>query len=452
MKIVKVNESIFREYDIRGIYEKDIDVDVSYTIGRSFGSYIDEKVVIVGHDNRSSSPIISDNLINGLIESGVKVIDLGLVTTPMYYFAKKKNHIKNGIMITASHNPKEYNGFKISFSNMGNAYGKDIIDFCHYTNQGTFDNGIGTITKLDIKNEYMDIIKKGINLGPKKIKVVVDCGNGIGSIIIKDIMNMFNVECKYLYCESNPEFPNHQPDPAVKLNQVDLANKVKELGYDYGFSVDGDADRVGIVNEKGDILLSDMYLTLMYRMLKDKINPRKAIYDVKCSKALIDELDKLGYTHTMYRTGNSYLNMKINTDNYVFGGEFSGHVWFKDKFPGFDDGIYAGLRVLEILSNEKRTLSELLSGLNKYYSTEEIKVPTTDIKKTFIVNEVKKYCDKMSYQYNDIDGIRTTFDDSWALIRKSNTGPNIILRFEAKTESRLKEIQKEFTSLVNSLL
>ena len=306
MKIVKINEKIFREYDVRGVYNIDINEDVSYTFGRSFGSYIKDKTVIIGHDNRSSSPVINNCLIKGLIESGCHVIDLGLVTTPMYYYAKKKNNIESGIMITASHNPKEYNGFKISFDISGNAYGKMIYDFRNFTNNGVFSSGKGDVISLDIKNDYLKLINDSISLGKKKIKLVIDCGNGTG--------------------ESNSEFPNHQPDPAVKTNQIDLSKKVVELGYDYGFSIDGDADRVGIVDEKGNILASDMYLLLIYKYLSNTISLKKAIYDVKCSKSLIDELDKLGYEQTMYRTGNSYMNMKINKDNYMFGGEFSG--WY----------------------------------------------------------------------------------------------------------------------------
>ncbi len=452
MNIVKVDKKIFREYDIRGIYGTDIDENVAYTIGRSFASFIKNKTIIIGYDNRESSPMIKDALVKGLLESGGHVINLGLVTTPMYYYAKKKKNIESGIMITASHNPKEYNGFKISFNLIGNAYGQSIRDFEVFTNKGIFKSELGILENVNIKQDYLDLIKNSISLGNRKIKLVVDCGNGTGSIIIKDVLNMFNVDVEYLYCDSDSNFPNHQPDPAVKSNQIALSNKVCELNSDFGFSVDGDCDRVGIVDELGNILSADLYLTLVYRVLSDTINPKKAIYDVKCSRTLIEELNKLGYEQTMYRTGNSYMNMKINTEKYAFGGEFSGHVWFRDKFPGFDDGIYAGLRVLEILSNSNKKLSELLENLNKYYSTEELKAQVTEENKFDIVENVKKYCDEKKYKYNDIDGIRIEFDDSWALIRASNTGPNIVLRFESKTEERLKEIQEEFTTVLNNLL
>ena len=455
MKLVNVNSEIFREYDIRGIYGKDLDIDVAYTIGRSFGSYIkqfDSNEVIVGNDNRESGNVLSNGLIKGLLESGVNVINLGLVTTPMYYYAKKKNNIKSGIMITASHNPREYNGFKIAFTEIGNACGQEIANFEKYTNELNFDEGLGSITTLNIRPDYLDLMKRSIDLGKRKVKVVYDCGNGTGSIIIKDILDLFNIEYELLYCDSDPTFPNHHPDPCVHANMIDLGNKVKELGYDLGIGIDGDADRVGLVDENGNIISTDLIMIIVYRYLADKISDKKAIYDVKCSKSLIDELEKLGYDQKMNRTGNSYQNRAINEGNYMFGGEYSGHVWFNDKFPGFDDGIYAGLRLIEILSNTDKKTSELLNGINKYYSTEELKFHAEDNVKFDIVSKIKQYCLDREYDIITIDGVRVSFEDSWALVRCSNTGPNITARFEAKTKERLEEIQEEFVSKIKKLI
>ncbi len=455
MNLVEIKKEIFREYDIRGIYGEDINIDVAYTIGRSFGTYIkefDNRTVIVGYDNRVSSPVINNALIRGIIESGSDVISLGLVTTPMYYYAKKLKKIESGIMITASHNPKEYNGFKISFDLSGNAYGKFIEAFRKFTELKHFDKGNGFIEYYDIKEEYLNLIRNSVDLGKRKIKAVVDCGNGTGSIIIKDILNMFDIEYELLYCDSNPDFPNHHPDPAVKKNQEALSKKVVELGYDLGIGIDGDADRVGIVDNKGNILGADIYMLLMYRHLLPVLTEKKAIYDVKCSKTLIDELDKLGLEKLMYRTGNSYMNMKINQDNYTFGGEYSGHVWFKDKFPGFDDGIYAGLRMIELLSKNDLNLDEMLNDINKYYQTEEIKIKVSDTNKFEIVNKVKEYCIDKHYIFCDIDGVRATLYDGWALVRASNTGPNLTVRFEAKTLERMHEIEEEFTSCINKII
>lgn len=445
-----INKNIFREYDLRGLYGTEIDVDTAYTIGRSFGTYIkrfNEFKTIVGYDNRHSSPELSDALIKGIVESGCDVISLGLVTTPMYYFARKKYNINTGIMVTASHNPKEYNGFKISFSSIGNAYGKLITDFRDFTSALKFDEGNGKIESRNIKEDYINLLCDSINLD-KKVKVVVDCGNGTGSIVIKDVLDRLNVDYCPIYCDSDGDFPNHHPDPAVKENMVDLAKKVVELNYDFGFGVDGDADRVGIVDEKGNILSADLYMLIMYRYLNKSLKTRKALFDVKCSRTLIDELNKLNIEPVMYRTGASYTNMKMQEGNFDFGGEFSGHLFFRDKFLGFDDGIYAGLRMLELLSNSENELSSFLDGINHYYSTDELKANVTDDNKFDIVNKVKDYCLDKGYNVILVDGVRVEFEDSWGLVRASNTGPNLTVRFEAKTMERLNELENEFKGLI----
>lgn len=451
-----ITRNIFREYDIRGIVGEEIDDAGAYIIGKSFGSYISkngEEWTVVGHDNRLSSPNLSKSLIQGIIDSGVSVYDLGLVTTPMYYFMRKKLHSNTGIMVTASHNPREYNGFKIAFTKEGNAFGDAINDFMDFTFKGNFINGHGVIKEANFTKEYIDLLNSSIDLGSRKIKVVYDCGNGTGSIIIKDILDQIpNIEYKLLYCESDGNFPNHHPDPSVHINQKDLGELVKNLGYDIGIGIDGDADRVGIVDENGNPINADMYMLIMYRYLNKNLKVRKGLFDVKCSKALVDELVKLDIEPVMYRTGNSYSNMMMQKGNFDFGGEFSGHVFFRDKFPGFDDGIYAGLRMIEVLSHTDKKLSELLDNINKYYSTEEIKLSVNDDVKFDVVNKVKDYCKSKNYSFNDIDGVRVLFDDSWALVRASNTGPNLTLRFEANTEQRLTEIQEEFIGVINKLL
>ena len=370
----------------------------------------------------------------------------------MYYYAKKKNKIKNGIMITASHNPKEYNGFKISFDYRGNSCGQEIIDFRDYTNTLKFESSIGHVKTLNIRPEYLKEVEKSIDLGKRKVKVVFDCGNGTGSIIVKDMLDLFDCEYELLYCDSNPEFPNHHPDPCVPSNLKDLGNKVKELGYDLGIGIDGDADRVGLVDENGNYIAADLLMLIVYRSLSNNLKKRKAIYDVKCSKTLIDGLADLNIESEMYRTGNSYMNIKINEEDVDFGGEYSGHVWFRDKWPGFDDGLYAGLRLVEIVSKTDKKVSELLDNTNKYYSTEELKFTAPDEIKFEIVEKIKKYCHNKGYEMITVDGVRVTFDDSWALVRCSNTGPNITARFEAKTEKRLEEIKSEFINLINNYL
>ena len=446
-------KNIFREYDLRGIYGKEINEQDAYTIGRSFGTYIkrfNETQTIIGHDNRHSSPSLSQALITGIRESGIDVIDLGLVTTPMYYTARKIYNINTGIMITASHNPSEYNGFKMAFSSIGNAYGELIQDFRKFTEELKFDEGQGKYEERNIKEDYIKTLCESLDI-KKEVKVVVDCGNGTGSIIIKDVLDKLGIKYYPIYCDSDPDFPNHHPDPSVKENQIDLAKKVVELGYDFGFGVDGDADRVGIVDELGNVISADIYMLIMYRHLNKNLKTRKALFDVKCSRALIEDLEKQDIEPVMYRTGNSYSNMMMQKGNFDFGGEFSGHLFFRDKFIGIDDGIYAGLRMLELLSKTDKKLSELYSDINKYYSTEEQKVKVTDENKFEIIEQIKKYCIEKNYKVIDIDGVRVEFDDGWALVRASNTGPNLTERFEAKTKERAEEIQKEFQKLVETI-
>ena len=454
MNLVKdINPNIFREYDLRGIYPEDITEDVAYTLGKSFGTYIKQfghEKTVVGHDNRLSSPSLSEALIKGILETGIDVINLGLVTTPMYYFAKYHLEIYSGIMITASHNPKEYNGFKMSFSKVGNAYGEQIQAFREFTHALNFDEGKGTEVKLDLKNSYLKLLKNSVDFGSRKIKVVVDCGNGTGSIIIKDVLEMLPIEYELLYSESDGNFPNHHPDPSVASNMVDLGNKVRELKYDFGIGIDGDADRVGIVDENGKVIPTDLVMAIIYRYLYPNMKNKKALFDVKCSKALIDDLEEQGIEPIMYRTGNSYTNMKMQEGDFDFGGEYSGHIFFRDKFPGFDDGIYGGLRMIEILSYSDKNFSDLLEGIHEYYSTEEIKIAVTDETNFDIVEKVKEYALSKNYSIITLDGVRVSFDDGWALVRASNTGPNLTIRFEAISEERLMELQNEFINVIET--
>ena len=387
----EINREIFREYDLRSVdAEKELTDDVVYTIGRSFGSYVKKQAkdkVIIGHDNRLTSERISKALIKGITDSGVDVLDLGLVTTPMYYFGRLYYHLPAGIMVTASHCDKEYNGFKISFTEIGNAYGKLIEDFRDFTFKQEFSEGKGVIEKKDVKEAYLQNVKKSVDLGERKIKVVVDCGNGTGSIIIKDMLDLFDIDYELLYCVSDGNFPNHIADPAVSKNMIDLGSRVKEVKADFGIGIDGDADRVGVVDENGHYLTPDLLMLIIYRNIVMKT--KKALFDVKCSRTLIDGIKDLNLEPLMNRTGNAYCNLKMKDENLDFGGEYSGHFFFNDKYLGFDDGIYSGLRIIEILSKTDKKFSELLDNINKYYSTEELKVKVTEDTKSKIVN-IKK--------------------------------------------------------------
>ena len=448
-----LKEEVFREYDIRGIYNKTLDDETGYIIGQSYGTKVQElggTEVIVGYDNRLSSPSIHEKLIKGLISTGINVLDLGLVTTPMLYFARKYLNNPFGIMITASHNPKEYNGFKFSFNNIGNAYGKTIKEFYEFTKKGIFKTGNGNIKNINIENEYVNYIIKSLNLGTKKIKAVFDPGNGTGSVIIKQVVNKLPIEAIYINDISDGTFPNHHPDPSVRTNMKMLEEKVKEVKADIGVALDGDADRVGIVDNTGNTISIDILMAMVYKYLDKNLKYRNALFDVKCSKTLIDELEKLKIKPTMYRTGASYTNMMMQTGKFDFGGEYSGHLFFKDKFYGFDDGLYAGLRIIEILSNNV-TLENLSTDFHKYYSTDELFIDIKEENKQNIISKLKEYVINKKYKYIDIDGIRVEFNTGWALIRCSNTTPRLSLRFEAETEKELEKIKNEFMDLLEVL-
>lgn len=452
---MKLNKEIFREYDIRGIWEKDIDEEVSYHIGRAFATKLlsyGKDTMIVGYDNRISSKVIEEYLVKGLTDSGVNVIRLGLVTTPMYYYAWDKLNIKCGIMVTASHNPKEYNGFKMSYNGIHNCFGKDVLDLYYTIINGIYTEGKGVISDYNIKEDYIKMINNHINLGNNKIKVVYDCGNGTTSVVAKDIfISNENIEYIPLYAESNGNFPNHQPDPAVEENMEDLKKKVLEVHADCGIAFDGDGDRVGIVSEKGQYIPADKYMIIIWRNIYNNVKNKKGFYDVKCSNIVKDELTKLGIEPIEVRTGNSYTKKISYENDYPFGGEYSGHLYFRDKFIGIDDGIYGGLRLVEILSNKKTTVEEELKDISIYYSSSEGKIPVEDSKKNNIISRVEEYVKNKGYTYHTIDGIKVIYPDGFALIRKSNTSPNIITRYESKDKEKLKQIEEEFTSLLNKL-
>lgn len=454
---MELNKNIFREYDIRGVWGKDIDEEVSYLIGRAFGTKLRRlnlTKTLVGYDNRFSSPIIEENVVKGIRECGVDVVRLGLVTTPMYYYGWDLLNIKCGMMITASHNPKDDNGFKFSYNGIHNAYGKSTLELYEMIMKKDFiDGNLGSVSDENIREDYLKMICQGIELGNNRLKVVYDCGNGTTAIIADDVFNHFQdkVDLVPLFNTSDGSFPNHHPDPAVEENLTLLKEKIKETEADVGIAFDGDGDRVGIISKEGKFIAIDKYMILVWRDLIKKNVPKKTFYDIKCSLALKEELDKMGVENEFYRTGNSYTKAKSYEGDYPFSGELSGHVFFRDKFNGYDDGIYAGLRLIEILSHTDKSIDELLSDIPKYYSTPEIKIPTSDDIKFQVVDAVKKYCEIRNYNILLVDGVKILYDDGAALVRCSNTGPNITTRFEAKTNERLEEIKMEFLTLIDEI-
>lgn len=453
---MNIDRTIFKEYDIRGTYKENITEGIAYLIGRGYGSYLRGKLnqnsCVVGRDNRLSSLSLSNALIEGITDSGCNCINFGQITTPMHYLTRHINNLY-GIMVTASHNPKEDNGFKFSFDKLANARGEMIYEFRDYVMTGNFLEGHGKVISKDIKNAYLDYMKRNIEMGEKRVKAVIDLGNGATTCIAKDVHNLFsNLDITYICDANDGSFPNHHPDPAVEDNMEMLKQKVLEVHADVGIAYDGDGDRIGIVLENGEYISADQYMILICKDLLPKIENKTILYDVKCSKSLEDEIKKFDGTPYCYRTGTSYTEAKTKELGLSFGGEFSGHVFFNDRDYALGSGIYAGLRLIEILSKTDKTLSEMLEDTTKYYSTPEIKIATTNEKKFEIVDKVLEYVKNKNYNYNDIDGIRVSFNNGWALVRASNTGPNLTIRFEAKTEEYLEELKKEFMEIINNYL
>ena len=449
----KLNKYIFRGYDIRGVYPTDLNEDVAYTIGKSFGTYVRRLghfTAVVGRDNRYSSDELTEALIKGILSTGVNVINLGLCTTPMYYYACIKLKNPTGVMVTASHNPKDENGFKFAFDDRGNARGEMIEEFRDFTFAQDFDDGHGLLANYNIRSEYLDLYKSSLDFGDRRIKVVIDLGNGTTTCIAKELYEMFPIDVDVLFGDSDPMFPNHHPDPCVEKNLEALKKRVVETGADLGIGFDGDGDRLGVVDENGNYVATDKYMIIIIRDIINKVAKKEFLYDVKCSKSLSDEIEALGGVGICYRTGNSYTKAKVKDDNIPFGGELSGHVYFNDRWPCFDSGLYAGLRLIEILSKTDKKTSELLDGINHYYSTEELKFPSSDDKKFEVVDKIKEYAKSKNYKFIDIDGVRVTFDYGWALVRCSNTGPNITARFEANSEEKLQALQDEFIGQINN--
>jgi len=424
--------SIYRAYDIRGIYGKDITEETAENIGKAFGSTI-EGTVAVGADCRISSPKLSEALIKGLASTGLNVIDVGTVPTPLLYFAIYYLKLDGGVMLTASHNPPEYNGFKLCKKGGMTLYGEEITAVGAAVDKGIFRAGKGSIQKKDIIQDYIEYVKERIKIN-RKVKVVLDCGNGTAGAIAPQLFRELGCEVIGLFEEPDGMFPNHPADPTVDANLKDLIAKVKEVGADVGFGYDGDSDRAGFVDEKGGIIRGDQALAIFSREILAKHKGAPIIFEVKCSLALKEDIENHGGKPIMYRTGHSFIKKKIKEEHALLAGEMSGHFFFADDFPGFDDGIYASARMAQIISKSKQRLSEIVDTIPKYYSTPEIKVNAPEADKFRIVEEVKEeFKKRKDLEVITIDGVRVQTKDGWGLLRASNTGPTLILRFEGRT-------------------
>jgi phosphomannomutase/phosphoglucomutase len=436
---------IFREYDIRGIFPDELNNDTVHTLGLAIGAYYMDKGarrVSVGRDCRLSSPELSKFLTKGLTESGVSVIDLGMVPTPLLYFSIHNLNVDGGIQITGSHNPPEFNGLKICLGK-GSVYGEEIQKIRKIVESSVFSSGNGSIETEDIKPSYIEYLGHNITSGASGSRVVVDAGNGAGGHVACEVYRNMGFEVVPLFCEPDGRFPNHHPDPTIPENLATLISRVKDEKADLGIAFDGDADRIGVVDKEGNVIWGDQLMIIFARDLLLRHPGAAIIGEVKCSQVLYDDIEAHGGRAIMWKAGHSLIKSKMKEEHALLAGEMSGHLFFGERYFGFDDAIYAGARLLEIVSRTGKTPGELLAGIPTMVNTPEIRMDCPEERKfeivSSLVNEFKK-----DYKVIDVDGARVIFDKGWGLVRASNTQPVLVLRFEATDQGRLDQIRKIF--------
>ncbi len=446
-----MNKAIFREYDIRGLVDLDFSLTDAELIGRGAGTLIRNaggKRALVGRDARLSSPGISVAVIRGLLAAGLDVLDAGLCPTPVLYWAMHMMDLDGGIMVTASHNPPEYNGFKICLGTE-TVFGKDLQNLLALIESGKFTSGSGNLFSADITDDYINYLCRNINIA-RPVRLAVDTGNGVGGPVMGRLLEKLNCPVRRLYFEPDGRFPNHPADPTVAANMAALSETVVGEDLELGIGLDGDADRIGVVDEGGRMIYGDMLTLIFARQILPEAPGGTVIGDVKCSHRLFADVEAHGGRAVMWKAGHSLMRRKRKDENAVLAGEMSGHIFFGHRYLGFDDGIYAALRMLEIVSRLDGPVSSILSDLPRTFSTPEIRVHCPEQDKFRLAALVRDDLRKYS-EVNSLDGVRVDFADGWGLLRASNTGPELVLRFEAETESRLEEIRSLFTGTLERM-
>ena len=450
---VKIKPEIFRQYDIRGLVDKDLTQETVELLGKGIGTYFrwnQRKEVALGRDCRLSSPLYSKALAKGLLSTGCEIVDLGIIPTPLLYFTIYYKKMESGVIITGSHNPPEYNGFKMMVGEE-TLYGAAIQDIFTIIQNEDFIEEKSTFKRdYNIIPEYQEYVLKNIKL-EKKLKVVVDAGNGTAGVVAVPIFKKMRCEVIELYCAMDGRFPNHHPDPTLPEALEDLIRKVKETKADVGIAYDGDGDRIGIIDDEGNIIWGDVLMVLFARDILPSNPGAPIISEVKASKVLYDEIEKLGGRPIMWKTGHSLIKKKIKEEKALLAGEMSGHIFFADRFFGFDDAIYSSGRLLELLSRSDKRISQMLSDLPKTFSTPEIRIYASDEVKFKIVEEVKKELSQ-KYPIIDIDGVRAIYPGGWGLVRASNTQEVLVLRFEGNTEKDLENIESEVKQVIEEVI
>ena len=441
-----ITSSIFKAYDIRGIVEKELTPEVVKLIGMAIGSESiaqGERGIVVGRDGRLTGPMLSESLISGLIESGCHVVDIGMVPTPLVYFATYTKGASSGVMVTGSHNPPEYNGFKIMIA--GETLSADKIQnlYSRILNQ-QFSSGSGSSTSINIDQDYMDTIKSDIVL-ERELNIVVDCGNGVAGNIAPKLFESLGAKVSKLFCLVDGRFPNHHPDPSNPENLEDLIKEVVDTGADLGLAFDGDGDRLGLVDNNGNVVWADRQMILYSRDVLSRIPGAKIIFDVKCSSLLPKDISEHGGEPIMSRTGHSFIKNKLKETDAELGGEMSGHIFFNDRWYGFDDAIYTGARLLEIISKTDKTCAEIFAELPDSVSTPEINIHFDEQGQQHdAMKALSNSVDFPGSEINTIDGVRVDYENCWGLVRASNTTPCLVLRFEGNDKEALKSIKNQF--------
>ena len=443
---MEISASIFKAYDIRGIVDKELTPEVVRAIGQAIGSEsIDkgERGVAVGRDGRLSGMMLMDSLKAGLIESGCHVIDVGMVPTPLVYFSTYTKGATSGVMITGSHNPPEYNGFKIMIA--GETLSSNRIQdlYKRIINQD-YSSGAGSSMSVNIDDDYITTVSNDIKL-EKQLSIVVDCGNGVAGNIAPKLFEALGVKVSKLFCLVDGRFPNHHPDPSKLENLQDLIKEVLETGADMGFAFDGDGDRLGLIDNKGNVIWADRQMILYARDILGRNTGAKIVFDVKCSSLLPKDISEHGGEPVMSRTGHSFIKAKLKETGAELGGEMSGHIFFKERWYGFDDALYTGARLLEILSKTDKTCAQVFAELPDSINTPEINIHFEKQGQQFeAMEKLTKTVDFPGAEITTIDGVRVDYNNGWGLVRPSNTTPCLVLRFEASNENLLKKIQKDF--------
>ncbi|MBA4121778.1 MAG: phosphomannomutase/phosphoglucomutase [Acidobacteria bacterium] len=448
-----MNKNIFREYDIRGIVGPDLTDETVTILAKAIGTFFRRngaKRIAIGFDARMSSPRFRDLLVKNFNDCGIDCVSIGRVPTPVLYFAVFTKAVDGGVMITGSHNPPDHNGFKICLGK-STLFGSQIQEIKEIAVSGEFATGKGTTKEMEILDDYEKDILSKINLGNKRLKVVVDGGNGMGGVTGVPIYEKLGCELIKLFTEPDSNFPNHHPDPTVAENLQDAIRAVKETGADLAIAFDGDGDRIGVVDETGRIIWGDELMILLSREILKEKPDSTIIAEVKCSQNLFNDIAQNGGKPLMWKAGHSLIKAKMKETGAALAGEMSGHIFFADRFYGFDDATYAGARVLEILSKTDKTLSELLSDLPETFSTPELRVNCADEKKFEIVQKIAAEFSQTN-EVITIDGARILFENGWGLVRASNTQAILVLRFEADSEENLREIQKLVEAKVKELI